>query len=271
MVNNWLADRLAPCYCELCQLPSGRALGLCWPCQAELPANSHGCHRCGIPLAARDAPPSSTPAAGAAEPRDGVPPAGSVAICGNCQQHPPAYQHSCAPWLYTPPLDGFLRRFKFSADLPMLPLLTELLVAAVERELHRFGVPDLLVPVPLHWRRRWRRGFNQSELLARSLSRHLRLRHWQLQVAPRLCRKIRATPAQQQLDRRRRQRNLRQAFTCRDDVDGKFLVLVDDVMTTGATVHHLAQVLHGAGAARVHVWCVARTPQPCNPPDLAPY
>ena len=247
MVNNWLMEQLAPCHCELCQLPSGRPLALCQACQSELPGNPSRCQQCSIPL------PENT------------------GRCGQCLLSPPAYQHSCAPWLYTPPINEFLWRFKFGAEMQMLPLLTELLAADAERELRQFGAPDFLVPAPLHWRRQWWRGFNQAGLLAWSLARHPRLRCWELPVAQRLCKKLRATAAQQQLDRRRRQRNLRQAFTCNADLEGKFVVVIDDVMTTGATVHHLAQVLRKAGARRVHVWCVARTPGPCNTPDPGPY
>ncbi|MGB1466783.1 MAG: ComF family protein [Alcanivorax nanhaiticus] len=112
---------------------------------------------------------------------------------------------------------------------------------------------DLICPLPVHWQRRWRRGFDQSERLA-----HLLSQIWQRPVLSALVRQ-RATPHQQGLTRRQRQRNLRKAFRCQANVQGRHLVLVDDVMTTGSTAREASRVLLDAGAASVRVWCLART------------
>jgi ComF family protein len=120
---------------------------------------------------------------------------------------------------------------------------------------------DLLVPVPLHWRRRWSRGFNQSELLAGELLatcpefRHSRL-------AGRLARRVRWTPAQSGLSAGRRAVNPRGAFTVRRPCDNLRVAIVDDVLTTGATASALAAELARAGASHIEVWCLARTPAP---------
>jgi ComF family protein len=113
---------------------------------------------------------------------------------------------------------------------------------------------DALIPVPLHWRRRWRRGLNQAEILARAVGR----RHG-LPVVRRCLVRARATPPQQG-DPEARRRNVREAFRVRHPsrIAGQRLLLVDDVFTTGATVNACAAALHEAGAAAVGVLTLAR-------------
>jgi ComF family protein len=116
--------------------------------------------------------------------------------------------------------------------------------------------PDLLLPVPLHPLRLRKRGFNQSIELTRILARHYRLPYdW------RICRRIKETKAQSELSERERRRNLSNAFQVCTAVNGSHLVVVDDVITTGATATELSKLLIKAGAKRVDVWAVARTPK----------
>ncbi|RLA51497.1 MAG: ComF family protein, partial [Gammaproteobacteria bacterium] len=118
---------------------------------------------------------------------------------------------------------------------------------------------DLLLPVPLHWRRLWQRGFNQSDLLCRQL----RCAHPALTGAVlenRLVRRHRATAAQSGSNASQRARNLRGAFTARRPCDNLRIAIVDDVLTTGATASAVASVLQAAGASHIEVWCLARTP-----------
>ncbi len=234
MVNLSLLDWLAPGLCLRCQLPSGRALPLCSECESELPANASACPVCALPQPDPDWP------------------------CARCQLEPPAFERCLSPWLYQPPIDRFIQRFKYHGDMGMLPLLVHLLCPPVLAELEALGAPDVIVPVPMHWRKRLWRGFNQAETLAESLRRAKGLRPAGLRVDSRLCRKTRHTPAQFGLDLRQRRGNLRGAFECRQSLRGQFVVILDDVVTTGATVNWLAEALREAGAARVHAWCVAR-------------
>lgn len=181
-------------------------------------------------------------------------------VCGACLKKPPQFEHVEVPWRYAFPLDSLITRFKHHAKWPLGRLLGELLSHhlqhAFENGLPR---PALLLPVPLGKRRLRQRGFNQAGMLASWLGSAL-----DLPVAAQLLRRERETTAQQDLDAAARQRNLRQAFTLAhpERIQGLHLAVVDDVLTTGATANSLARLLKRAGAARVDVYCLARTPKP---------
>ncbi|MEW8195950.1 MAG: phosphoribosyltransferase family protein [Candidatus Thiodiazotropha sp.] len=116
--------------------------------------------------------------------------------------------------------------------------------------------PDVLVPVPLHPLRLRKRGFNQSVEITRVVARQCRLPFdW------RLCRRTKETKTQSELNEEERRRNISNAFQVCADVKGTHLALVDDVITTGATVTELSRMLKKAGAKRVDVWAIARTPK----------
>ena len=136
------------------------------------------------------------------------------------------------------------------APLPPPPPRT--IAAEVAPQYLAPGEWDGLVPVPLYWARRWRRGFNQAEVLARAVGR----RHG-LPVLPRALRRVRATPLQHG-DFAARRKNVRDAFAARQEVAGRRLLLVDDVFTTGATADACAATLLRAGAADVGVLTLAR-------------
>jgi len=150
--------------------------------------------------------------------------------------------------------EGILREwihlYKYSRVKTLAQPLCELLARAVPRS-ERF---DAIVPVPLHWLRQWRRGFNQSELLARGLARHLRL------PVLSALRRGRSTQVQAGLSNTARRRNVARAFQGRRwiSVEGKCILLIDDVMTTGSTAAACARALKNAGATRVVFAAVAR-------------
>jgi len=122
-------------------------------------------------------------------------------------------------------------------------------------------LPDLLLPTPMHWRRRLLRGFNQTLLLARDLSGRL-----SIPLGDSLCRRVKATPPQQGLSRSKRQKNLKDAFVLskqgKSALRNKRVALLDDVVTTGTTARELSRLLIRGGAAEVHLWALARTPEP---------
>jgi ComF family protein len=248
-IGRQLLDLLAPCYCMVCGLPSRRSIALCQACEQELAGNSPACPRCAAPLANKE--PLAIPAP----------------LCGRCQVSPPAFQHTIAPHLYTGPLSTAIKAMKFKADLSVLAALAHLLAGDIARQLAHTAGPDYLVPMPLHWWRHWRRGFNQAELLAQELCRHPQLSSYNLQVAAHICRRTRATRPQAGLGALERAKNMQSSMYCPRSMNGLHLAIVDDVMTTGASANALASVLLAAGAARVDVWCCARTPGPL--PDSA--
>ncbi len=232
MVYNWSIIE------HRCLLCDERCEGqpLCSPCEADLPWLDGRCTVCAVPLPSRGL------------------------VCGECLKRPPSYDHVEVPWRFAFPVDALITRFKHQARWPYGRLLGERLAHHLE---HAFADglprPDLLLPVPLARRRLRQRGFNQAQMLADWLSRPLGIA-----TDARVLERVLDTPAQQQLDAATRRRNLRQAFAIATaaDVKGRHLALVDDVLTTGATAEALARLLKRAGAERVDVYCLARTPKP---------
>jgi ComF family protein len=148
--------------------------------------------------------------------------------------------------------EGLLREwihlYKYGRVKTMARPLVDLLAAALPRHEHL----DCVVPVPLHWRRRWQRGFNQAELLAHGIARK-----WHLPVISAL-RRLRHTPTQTGLSNAARRKNVTAAFVCRRLAPGQRVLLVDDVLTTGSTAAACAAALRRSGAARVVLLTAAR-------------
>jgi ComF family protein len=206
-----------------CFLCRGAARGLlCADCDAELPRLDAG--RC--------------PRCAAASPQG--------AVCGRCLAHPPAYDATVAAFSYAFPMDVLIHALKFRGELALAPYLGKILFQQVK-------ATDLVIPVPLSKKRLRERGYNQSVEIARALGRPLETA---------LCTRTRDTPEQAALPLAERQRNVKGAFACARRLDGKSVAVVDDVMTTGATLGELAATLKAAGAARVENWVLARTPAP---------
>lgn len=174
-------------------------------------------------------------------------------VCGECLREPPPFERSVAAIDYAPPWDGLIRHYKFHERAELAALLAGLLREAVRDEPR----PDLLLPAPLSEERLRERGFNQSWEIARRLG---------LRADARLLLRIRDTPHQVDLPLDRRAANVRGAYAVeplrRAEIEGRHVALVDDVLTTGATAAEMARTLLAAGAARVHLWVLARTPRP---------
>ncbi len=171
-------------------------------------------------------------------------------VCGSCRREPPAYDRLIS----FGPYEGNLRRaiclLKYNGMEPLAGELGARAASAIPSDLNY----DAIVPTPLHRRRRRARGFNQAELLAREVGRRA-----QRPVLGSLTR-IKATPPQAGLSRAERRRNLKGAFRIADRraVEGKRILLVDDVATTGSTLEACARVLKRAGAVQVLALAVAR-------------
>ncbi|HZU27343.1 MAG TPA: ComF family protein [Bryobacteraceae bacterium] len=145
-------------------------------------------------------------------------------------------------------LRELIHLFKYGRIRPLAKPLGDLMALALPRS-ERF---DVVVPMPMHWLRRWRRGFNQAELLARTIARRASV------PVRRLVRRAKWTTPQAGLTNAQRRHNVQRAFRVSGNVDGMRILLVDDVLTTGATAGACAAVLKRAGAARVAVLTVAR-------------
>ena len=208
--------------CPLCGARSGPDL-LCIACTAGLPALPEHCPRCALP-----------------SPRG--------AVCGSCLASPPLFDGTTALWLYEFPCDRLVQALKYRGWLPLAPFFARGLAS------RPLPAIDLIVPMPLHPDRLAQRGFNQATEIARNLARCGRF-----VVVPRAARRIRDTAAQTDLPYDERARNVRGAFACDLDLAGKSIGVVDDVMTTGATLNELSRVLKRAGAARVENLVVARS------------
>jgi ComF family protein len=183
-------------------------------------------------------------------------------LCGECLDDPPPFDAAFSPFLYTHPLDLLLAKLKFGRGLAAGRVLAEAWLAALAAEFTANpgrARPARLLPVPLHPARLCERGYNQALELAKPLARA-----FGIALLPALLRRTRATAAQSDLDAVARRRNLRGAFETDGDglaaTAGNHLVLLDDVMTTGATLREAARTLKRAGVARVDVWALARAP-----------
>jgi ComF family protein len=178
--------------------------------------------------------------------------------CGDCLRSPPPFARTVCAADYVFPWDGLISAFKFHGHVELAGALAELLSKAVRHS--NAPLPQCVLPVPLATQRLAERGYNQAWELARRIAKNLGLpAHAEL-----LLRHV-DTAHQIELSRTERQHNLRTAFMVdpqrRQLVQGQDLALVDDVMTTGATVAEATQTLLRAGAASVQVWVVARTPE----------
>lgn len=229
-MNNWLGiiqGWLFPPTCLLCGDAGNNGRDLCLACAESLPFNIPACPTCGLPLPyATDIP------------------------CGNCQKHPPAYDRSFALFRYEEPVRHLIHSLKFHARYSCARLLGEMLADSL---VGLEDKPQLLIPVPLHRSRYRERGYNQSLEVARTVSNRLHL-----PLDYHSCIRTHATQAQTELTAKERRRNLKNAFAIAKPMPLEHVAILDDVVTTGATVNELAKVLRKAGVKRIDVWACAR-------------
>ena len=230
-VDGWariIQNLLLPPTCILCGDPGAAGRDLCRPCTENLPYLMNACPVCGLPLSG----PSLLP-------------------CGDCQNHPPPFDRLIAVLRYEEPARHLIQSLKFRARYAHARLLGDLLAdrLAVEQE-----PPEVIIPVPLHPARYRDRTFNQSLEIARIVARRTGL-----PVDYRACRRVRQTDSQTRLHVEQRRKNLRKAFVADGPLPYRHVAILDDVVTTGATVGELARTLRRAGVTRIDVWACART------------
>jgi ComF family protein len=238
-----LIDIIYPPRCAVCgqflwqgPLTRDRRSGwFCCACMADFrPVASPLCPICGQPF-----------------PSEG----GDDHLCEDCMTNRPFYKAACAPYRYEGAMMSGIHRLKYGSKSFVADALGPLL-ASFAQERFIGSRPDLIMPVPLHPRRLRERGFNQSLLLARHVSRTLEIDLDRLSL-----RRVRYTPSQASLAKKDRQLNVRGAFQFEQTgaVRGKTVLLVDDVVTTGNTLNECARVLKEAGAQTVFGLSLART------------
>lgn len=226
-------DLVLPPLCLVCRKPVGEPGALCAGCWAAIRfIGPPFCQRCGLPFEHEQA----------------------MAVCAECLARPPQFARARAVMRYDEASKPLILRFKNADRVHAAPALARWIARAGADVL---AGAELIVPVPLHWRRLFRRRYNQSALLALALARHTGIA-----CLPDALRRIRPTPSQGGLSARERRLNVRGAFVVprrrRAAVAGKRVLLVDDVLTTGSTLDAASRALLRAGAAAVDALAIAR-------------
>lgn len=242
-INNWLKNShllniksiasifLKP-HCFLCATNRTQKHGLCSGCLNDLtwaPANS--CLQCGLIS-------------------DGN-------LCGSCISSPPDFNATHAVFIYAYPIDTMIQRYKYGTSLSLSHAFGQLLNEKI-RLINNVDAIDLIIPMPMHPTRLKERGFNQALEIAKVLDSLLCKNKISKLDYKNAIRKT-LTPPQASLPLKQRVKNIKGAFKINKDLTGKRIAIVDDVMTTGASLNELAKTLKQAGATHVECWVIART------------
>lgn len=198
----------------------------CKACDADLPYHDiPHCPVCALPTTAGD-------------------------VCGHCLTNPPLFTRTTAAFRYAFPIDKLVQAMKYGEQLSLAHAFAKKLASRINKN----ALPDFVIPMPLHPAKLRQRGFNQSLLIASAISRELNLK-----LLPNACQRVRDTPSQSSLPLKERSRNVRNAFHSVMDLNGKHIAIVDDVVTSGASLNSLASALLKSGAIEIIAWSVART------------
>lgn len=272
-----------PGHCVLCRLATNANTDLCAYCENDLPWLFQQCTRCGLPINARSHPLSENFSVTDTKLFSGISNKNpreieNSALCSLCltnslegkgkpQAHFQCIDRTCTPLSYSGCAKWMVQQQKHSKGGTYGRVLAELLSDALTKQAGLdAGIsdartwPDLLVPVPLHWRRQLSRGHNQSALLAKHLSKRL-----SLPVSDALVKRTAQTPSQQSLPKHARITNVAHAFQATKraksilaGLPNRRVAIIDDVVTTGSTANALARVLSEAGAEEIHLWSPTR-------------
>lgn len=224
--------------CLLCASHEGGNPGLCDACLQSLPW--HTCPQC--------------PQCGLLS--DGL-------VCGSCLDASPSFDATYALFTYDYPLDRLLQHYKYKESLHLANTFASLFIdkklskpLAIQQNTN--PKMDLILPMPMHSARLKQRGFNQALEITRLISKNM-----QIKLDYTSCQRTKLTPPQASLPLKERIKNIHGVFNCRQNLQGLNIAIVDDVMTTGASLNELAKTLKQAGAAHVECWVIARTlPKP---------
>jgi ComF family protein len=238
LLHRWI-NHLFPSRCILCQQTiisaAGENIEICTECYSGLPVNDHYCIHCALPL-----------------PEE----INEAVLCGRCVKKTPKFDYCISPFRYEDRIIRLVHQLKFAEKIGYARSMGEVLFSEVQTDMHfSDGKPECLLPVPLHNKRLRQRGYNQSIEICRVLSKKLGI-----PIEFRAVKRQRPTDSQTGLDAKQRQKNIRGAFQVSGKLPYRHVLIVDDVVTTGATVNELARVLKQNKVTRVGVMSFARAP-----------
>jgi ComF family protein len=219
------AGLFIPHKCALCLIACED--GFCTYCHKLLPWIGNACYQCASPL-----------------PRQ--------AICGRCQSSPPPFDNAIIPFLYRQPISKQIQSLKYGGQVHLANAFGKTLASRILQSNNPLA--DIIIPVPLHWRRIFNRGFNQSTEIARVVGKQLGI-----PISTDLLVRKKNTVTQTDLDIKMRFKNTRNAFAAKSTNLPRHIALVDDVVTTGSTIISAAKTLKKAGVSEVSIWAIATT------------
>jgi ComF family protein len=223
-IKHLLKNVLFPQSCMLCKCSRAEEVGICLACLKDLSWLSNAsCPQCGL--------------------------SSHLSLhCGACLSVSPYFDETKALFSYDFPINAVIQQYKYQHQLSLAHTF-----AALMLKHFKLKDTDLIIPMPLHPKRLKERGFNQSLEIAKLLSTSLNIpsRH--------VCERIKFSPPQASLPIKDRVNNMKDAFICNEDLTGQNIILIDDVMTTGASLNALAKAVKAKGASHVECWLIART------------
>jgi ComF family protein len=232
MLIKKLLSWLLPYTCILCGHPSHREQDLCLACHQDLPTPKTSCNICAAILSAEN----------------------NMLICGQCLQQARPFDATFALFDYKTPIDKLLLELKFNQKLVNARVLGELMADKIQSTWYKTRpLPNVIIPMPLHFQRLRERGYNQAMELARPIVKRCRI-----PVNIHACQRIKPTAPQATLTAKERETNVKQAFTTNKRWDNDHIAVIDDVITTGNTMREFCHLLKANGAKRIDVWCCAR-------------
>lgn len=228
-------DACLPSICLLCHLSSKGSL-ICKYCHNDILLDRVCCLHCGCSLIS------------------------TQSFCGECLQHHFEFTQLHAVANYQSPFPELIKKLKYDHHLLYADLLGHLLADSILQRYNEMQLEkiDYLIPVPLHIKKHRERGFNQAQLITDALAKCLPVKIPQASLI-----RDKSTNPQEGLSRHQRLLNLQNAFSLNKEktlnLEGKYIVLIDDVVTTGATINSLCKILLAEGVKKIDVWCICRT------------
>ena len=232
--NRTKIKQLLQISCLVCRGPTSFSQSVCHYCLESCPVLEQPCMLCAIPVLPEH-----------------------QKICSRCLTTPPPYSQSHCAFAYSYPVNHIINRIKYSNQISLLKPVTRPLTKILLERYQQQPWPEAIIPVPLHNKRLRERGYDQALLLAKMIKQQIRKTG--VSLDSRLVKRTRFTSPQQGLNAKERLKNIRGAFQLVSPAIYKHVALVDDVVTTGATVSEIARLLIKEGVTQVDIWSLART------------